>query len=170
MPAPLRMLVWQIAERTEDGIRDAARRIADTIHGRDTRPAVAPPPEYTRSVRIPGLTAADSALLTLLAQEAISANTLLYLPWPAVVARAASRGLDEDMATESLAVLEQRHYAKRRPIHAGGAIVAIDLARRGFRAVADIIVADAETARRRIIASLVNTPSDSTTVVKTWPP
>jgi hypothetical protein len=165
MPAPLQMLVWHDAARTEDGIRHAARLIADTLHGRDTRPAVAPPPAYTSAVRIPGLTAADSALLTLLAEEAISVNTLLYVPWPAVVARAASQGLDETMAIESLAVLEQRHYAKRRPILAGGAIVAIELAPRGFRAVADNIVPDAESARQRIIASLVNTPSNSTTVV-----
>ena len=165
MPAPLQMLVWHDAARTEDGIRHAARLIADTLHGRDTRPAVAPPPAYTSAVRVPGLTAADSALLTLLAEEAISADTLLHVPWPAVVARAASQGLDEAMATESLAVLEQRYYAKRRPIHAGGAIVAVELAPRGFRAVVDAIVPDAETARQRIIASLVNTPPDSTTVV-----
>ena len=81
------------------------------------------------------------------------------------MARAAGQGLDEELATESLAVLEQGHYAKRRPIHAGGAIVAVELAPRGFRAVADAIVPDAETAGQRIIASLVNTPPDSTTVV-----
>jgi hypothetical protein len=165
MPAPLQMLVWHDAARTEDGIRHAARLIADTLHGQDARPAVAQPSTYTSVVRIPGLTAADSALLTLLAEEAISANTLLYVPWPAVVARAANQGLDEAMATESLAVLEQRYYAKRRPIHAGGAIVAIELCSAGFRAVADTIVPAAESARQRIIASLVNTPSDSTTVV-----
>ncbi len=165
MPAPLQMLVWHDAARTEDGIRGAARVIAGTLHGRDIRPAVAPPPAYTSAGRIPGLTAADSTLLTLLAQEAISANTLLSVPWQAVVAGAASQGLDEDMATESLAMLEQRRYAKRRPILASGAIVAIELTRRGFQAVADTIVPDAETARQRIIASLVNSPPDSTTVV-----
>ena len=105
MPAPLQMLVWHDAARTEDGIRGAARVIAGTLHGRDIRPAVAPPPAYTSAGRIPGLTAADSTLLTLLAQEAISANTLLSVPWQAVVAGAASQGLDEDMATESLAML-----------------------------------------------------------------
>lgn len=36
MPAPLQMLVWHDAARTEDGIGEAARAIADTIHGRDT--------------------------------------------------------------------------------------------------------------------------------------
>jgi TIR domain len=165
MPAPLQPLVWHDAARTEDGIRRAARLIADTIHDRDARPAVAPPPAYTSTVRVPGLTAADTTLLTLLAEEAISANSLLSVPWPTVVARAVSHGLDEALATESLAVLEQRRYAKRRPIHAGGAIVAVELAARGFRAVADAIIPDAETARQRIIASVVNTPSNSTTVV-----
>jgi hypothetical protein len=165
MPAPLQLLVWHDAARTEDGIRHAARLIADTLHGRDTRPAVAPPPAYTSAVRVPGLTAADSTLLTLLAEEAIIANTLLHVPWPAVVARAARQGLDEALATESLAVLEQRYYATRRPVHAGGAVLGVELAPRGFQAVVDAIVPDAETARRRIIASLVNTPPDTTTVV-----
>lgn len=82
-----------------------------------------------------------------------------------VVARAASQGLDEALATESLALLEQRHYAKRRPVHAGGAVLGVELAPREFRAVVDAIVPDAETARQRIIASLVNTPPDSITVV-----
>lgn len=68
MPAPLQMLVWHDAVRTEDGIRHAARLIADTILGRDTRPAVAAPPAYTTAVRVPGLTAADSDLLALLAE------------------------------------------------------------------------------------------------------
>lgn len=165
MPAPLRMLVWHDAVRTEDGIRQAGRRIADTIHGRDTRPAVAPPPAYTSAVRIPGLTAADSALLTLLAEEAVSVNNLFYVPWPIVVARAASQGLDEALALESLAVLEQRHYAKRAPLYAGGAVLAVELAPRGFQAVADTIVPGANNARHRIVASLVNTPSGSITVV-----
>lgn len=165
MPAPLQMLAWHGADRTEDGIRRAARLIADTIHGRDTRPAVAPPPAYTSAVRIPGLTAADSALLTLLAEEAISANTLLSVQWQAVVTRAADQGLDEAMALESLAVLEQRHYAKRQPIYAGGAVLAVELAPRGFGTVADAIVHGAETARNQIVASLVNAPSDSITIV-----
>jgi len=165
MPAPLQMLVWHETARTEDGIRRAARLIADTLHGRDNRPAVAPPPAYTSTVRVPGLTAADSTLLTLLAEEAISANTLLYVPWPTALARAARQGLDEAMAIESLAVLEQRHYAKRQPLIAGGAVLAVELAPRGFRAVADTIIPAAEAARQRIIASLVNAPPDSITVV-----
>jgi len=165
MPVPLQMLVWHDAARTEEGIRLTARLIADTLHGRDARPAVAAPPEYTSAVCVPGLTAADSALLTLLAKEAIAANTLLYVPWPTVVARAAGQGLDEALATESLAVLEHRHYTTRQPLYAGGAVLAVELAPRGFRAVADAIVPGAEAARQRIIASLVNTPPDSITVV-----
>jgi hypothetical protein len=165
MPAPLRMLVWHGAERTDAGIRDTAQAIADTLYGRDPRPAVAPPPAYASVVQVPGLTASDTALLTLLAEEAIATGHLNYVPWPAVVARAADQGMNETLAVESLAVLQQRHYAKPRPIYAGGAILAIELAPRGFRAVVDAIVPDAETARRRIIASVVNTPPDSITVV-----
>jgi hypothetical protein len=51
MPAPLQMLVWYDAERTEDGIRRAARLVADTLYDRDPRPSVAPPPAYSRMVR-----------------------------------------------------------------------------------------------------------------------
>ncbi len=164
MPAPLRMLVWHDAERTEDGIRRAARRIADTLHGHDPRPAVAPPPAYTSAVRIPGLTAADSALLTLLSEEAIAAG-MLYVSWPDVMARAADQGLDEALAAESLVALEHRYYAKQEPLCAGGAIVSVELMPRGFNKVIDTIVQDAEAARQRIIASLVNEPPDSNTVV-----
>lgn len=165
MPAPLEMLVWHDAERTEDGIRRTALLIADSIHGRDTRPTVATPPAYAGAARIPGLTAADSLLLASIAEEAISVNGLGYVPWPAIVARAASQGLDEELAVESLAVLRQRRYAMPVPVLAGGAILAVELAPRGFRVVADTIVMGAESARGRIIAFLVNTPPDSTTVI-----
>ncbi len=165
MPAPLQMLVWHDAARTEDGIRHAARLIADTLHGRDPRPVVASPPVYTSAVRIPGLTSADSALLRLLTEEAISAGLMLSVSWPDVMARAASQGLDETLAAESLAVLEQYHYAKREPLCAGGAILAVELLPDGFRKVVDTIVPGAENARQSIIASLVNTPPDSTTVI-----
>jgi hypothetical protein len=163
MPAPLRILVWHDAERTDDGIHNAARLIADTLHDRDPRPAVASPPAYTSAVRIPGLTAADSTLLKLLAEEAIVVG-LLHVSWPDVVARAASQGLDEALATESLAVLEQRHYAKREPLCVGGGILAVELLPYGFRKVIDAIVPGAGTARQRMIALLVNEPPGSDTV------
>jgi hypothetical protein len=38
MPAPLQMLVWHTAHRAGEGIRHAARVIADTIYGVDTSP------------------------------------------------------------------------------------------------------------------------------------
>jgi hypothetical protein len=126
---------------------------------------VAPPPTYTSALGIPGLTAADSTLLALIAEEAIALNNLLYVPWPAIVERASSKGLDEALALESLAVLEQRHYAKRAPIYAGGAILAVELAPRGFSKVADVVVPGAEDARQSIVAFLVNMPTDSVTVV-----
>jgi hypothetical protein len=165
MPAPLEMLLWHDAERTEAGIRQAARRIADTIHGLDPRPAVAPPPVYTSAVRIPGLTAADSALLVTIAEEAIAVNNLSWVPWPAITERASRRGLGDTLALESLALLQQRHYAKRAPIHAGGAILAVELTARGFSAVADTVVPGAGDARQRIIVSLVNTSPEGITVV-----
>lgn len=164
IPAPLKALVWHEADRTEDGIRQAARRIADVLYSRDLRPAVAPPPAYVSAVRIPGLTAADSQLLRLLAEEAIAVNDLRCVTWADVVARASSKGLDEALASESLAALEQRHCAKRLPICAGGAITAVEVTRRGFREVIDSIVPGAETARKRIIATLVNAPPASSTV------
>jgi TIR domain len=165
MPAPLRALVWHDAARTEEGIRQAGLVVADTLHGRDTRPAVAPPPAYTTAVRLPGLAAADSALLTRIGQEAIAVDTLLYVPWSAVVTRAASQGLDEGLALESLAVLEQRRYAKRTPRISGGVVLAVELDPRGFRAIADVIVPGADTARQRIVACLVNTPPNGVTVI-----
>lgn len=165
MPAPLKMMLWNDAARTDDGVRQAARRIADTIHGLDPRPAVAPLPAYTSAARVPGLTAADSALLTAVAEEAISVNNLSWVPWPAITERASRQGLDETLALESLAVLEQRHYAKRAPVHAGGAILAVELAARGFSVVADTIIPGAEDARQYIVASLVNTPPEGITVV-----
>jgi hypothetical protein len=110
------------------------------------------------------LTAADSALLKLMAEEAI-ATGILHVSWPDVVTRAASQGMEEALATESLAVLEQRHYAEREPLCAGGAILMVELSPRGFRKVVDTIVSGAETARQHIIASLVNAPPDSNTVI-----
>ena len=127
MPAPLRTLAWHDATRAEEEIHETARIIADTLHGRDTRPALAPHRHTPARRASPGLTAADSTLLTLIAEEAISVNDLSYVPWPAIAARAADQGLDKALALESLAVLEQRHFAKRVPISAGGAILALKL-------------------------------------------
>ena len=115
------MLVWHDAERTEDGIRRAAQRIADTIYGHDARPSVGEPPAYINAVRIPGLTAADSALLTLLAEEAISTSMLrVYVNWSEVLDHASGKGLDETAVTESLAALEQHRYVRRLGLRSGG--------------------------------------------------
>jgi hypothetical protein len=64
-------------------------------------------------MRIPGLTAADTALLTTLAEEAISVDMLLHVPWTAVVARVAVKGVDEALATESLGFPLARLTARR---------------------------------------------------------
>lgn len=166
MPAPLQTLAWHDAERTEDGIRHAAQRIADTIYGHDARPAVGKPPAYTKAVRIPGLNAADSTLLRLLAEEAISASMLqLDVPWTEILDHASGQGLDKTAVKESLATLEQHGYVRRLGLCTGGVILDVELAPHAFQKVADALVPDAENARQRIIASLVNTPPDSITVV-----
>jgi hypothetical protein len=66
-------------------------------------------------------------------------------------------------------MLEQRRYAKRAPVHAGGAILAVELAARGCSAVADTVVPGAEDARQRIIASLVNTRPEASSSSMTSP-
>ena len=163
MPAPLKkMLLWHDAARTEDGVRHAARRIADTIHGLDPRPAVAPPPAYTSAARIPGLTAADSTLLATIAEEAIAVNNLLWVSWPAITSipqgprRDARPGVPGRAGAASLRQARSCPCRRRHP--RGGT-------RRVSSAVADTVVPGAEGARQRIIASLVNTPPEGITVV-----
>jgi hypothetical protein len=80
MPAPLRHLLWCKAERSEAGVAQAARVIADTMHGHDPRPAVAPPPAYTATpASVPGLTRADAFLLVETVREAVDAQFRLGL-------------------------------------------------------------------------------------------
>ena len=72
VPVPLQPLAWLTADRTPEGIRQEAQTIADTLHCHDPRPAVDPPSAYTSAPVVTGLTPADSAMLTILIQEAIA--------------------------------------------------------------------------------------------------
>lgn len=156
MPAPLRPLKWIDADRTAESVARAAGEIADKLHGRELRPAVAPPPSYTAATQIAGLTAADSALVVVMIEEAITAESLLGLGWSQIQARAASNGLDGDVLAEALAALEQRRYAK--VLYAAGQPHTVDLAPSGFAAGVGAVVSGAGQARDQVIAMLVNEP------------
>jgi TIR domain len=158
MPAPLRHLLWITAERTPEGARTAAAQIADTLYGRDLRPAVASPPAYAASPSIPGLAPADSALLSMLIAEALDAGSLVVV-WPIVKAKAEARHLTGDALEEAFSALEQRRYLKVRAI-AGGPHT-VELSAAAFRRGVDSVVPDAEAARRQIIATLANDPPAS---------
>jgi hypothetical protein len=155
MPAPIQHLVWITADRTPEGIQSAAVQIADALYGRDLRPAVAPPPDYTAAASIPGLTSADSALLTIFIAEALDAQ-ILEVMWPAVKARAEERGLTGATLEEAFSALEQKRYIKVRSV-AGGPHT-VELSSAGFRRGVDVVVPDAEAARQQIVATLVNDP------------
>jgi len=113
MPAPLRHLLWIPAERTADGARTAAEKIADTLYGRELRPAVGPPPDYAARPGLPGLTPADSALLVMLIAEALEAGSRVVI-WPRVKAKAEESQLADDALEEAFTALEQRRYLKVR--------------------------------------------------------
>jgi hypothetical protein len=156
MPEPLQHLLWVNADRSEAGVEYAAQQIADTLHGRSMKPAIAPPPQYTATVPIRGLTPADTTLLILLAQEAIAAESLLALPWRRINVAAEGTGLAGDAVHESLAALEQRSFVKVK--YVAGSPHMLELRAIGFDRCIDRIVADAESARQKIIASLLNDP------------
>ena len=156
VPAPLRHLVWISVERTPEGAEEAARQIADTLHARDLRPAVADPPEYVATRAIPGLTSADTALLAILAEEAIEVVSLLAIGWHRVSAKAEAEGIAGNVLLGSLAVLVQRHYAKVQ--YVAGTPHRIELSAPGFSRVVDTVVPGAKQARQAIVLTLVNEP------------
>jgi hypothetical protein len=155
IPAPIQHLVWITADGTAEGIRKAAREITDALYARDKRPAVAPPPAYTTAAAIPGLAQADSALLAILIEEALAAEVLI-VTWPVARAKAEERGMTLSAIDEALAALENRRYLKVRSM-AGGPHT-VELSAAAFRKGVDAVVPGAETARRQIIAALVNDP------------
>jgi TIR domain len=156
MPEPLQHLLWISADRSATGVENTAQQIADTLYGRSMKPAVADPPRYAATVPILGLTPADSTLLIVLAQEAIASESLLALAWRQVVVAAEANGLVGDAVNESLTALEQRHYVKVH--YAGGMPHRVELKAIGFDRCVDRVVQDAESARQRIVSSLLNDP------------
>lgn len=121
----LHVLVWHDAARSEDGIRQVARLLADTIYGLDARPAVAPPPAYTRTARIPGLTAPDFALLGVTAEEAISVGNMSY-------DLAAAQGRTRHRLWSSSPCCSNAGTPSARLYMLGDTILAVELAPRGF--------------------------------------
>jgi hypothetical protein len=155
MPAPLKHLVWIPAERTPEGIRSAAAQITDALYGRELRPAVGPPPAYITAASIPGLTAADSALLAVFIEEAL-ANQNLALVWPIIKEKAEARGLTGAVLEEAFAALQQRRCLEIKAV-AGGPHT-VELTSIGFQRGIDTVVPNADAARKQIIAILVNNP------------
>jgi hypothetical protein len=158
VPGPLQHLVWITADRTPEGIRLAAEQITDALYARDKRPAVAPPPAYTAAVPIRGLTQADSALLAVLIEEAMAAETLI-VNWPAAKAKAEERGMTLSAIDDAFTALQNRRYLKVRSIAAGP--YTVELSASAFRQGVDAVVPDAEAARRQVITILVNAPPAS---------
>jgi hypothetical protein len=164
VPAPLRHLVWITVERGPEGAEEAARQIADTLHMRDLRPAVADPPKYAATRAIPGLTSADTTLLAILAEEAIEGVSLLATGWHSISAKAEVGGIAGNVLLTSLAVLVQRRYAKAR--YVAGIPHRIELTSLGFNRVVDMVVPGTEQARQTIVLTLVNEPPTGTSAAE----
>jgi len=128
------------------------------LYGRDKRPAVAPPPAYTAAAPVPGLTQADSALLTILIEQALAAEHL-GVHWPVARTKAEEQGMTPSAIEEAFAALQNRRYLTIRDIAAGPHTV--ELSATAFQRGVDAVVPDAEAARRQIIAVLVNDPPAS---------
>src|SRR5258708_24318834 len=135
VPPPLRHLVWITAERSDQGVQKAARQIADTIFGKDVRPSVAAPPAYLSTSPIPGLSAADTALLDILGRDAIDHDALIGLSWQRIEAAAAEKALSAEELAESLAALQHRHYVKI--LHVAGTPHTIELSSPAFGRILD---------------------------------
>lgn len=119
---------------------------------------MAPPPAYATAAAIPGLTHADSVLLAILIEEALSVE-ILIVTWPIVRAKAEERGMSPAAIDEAFAALQNKRYLKTRSI-AGGPYT-VELSATTFRQGADAVVPGAEVARRQIITTLVNDPPTS---------
>jgi hypothetical protein len=158
MPAPLAHLTWINAERTPDSVQQTAERIAHTIHDYDPRPAVAPRPAYsTPTIAIPGLTPADTLLLTETIREAISSGNTMLLDWTSVKSRVGQAGLTGDALTESLHAIAEADYVNvrlRSPDHASH----YELTRFGYATGIAAVVPDIDDVHQRIIAALINNP------------
>lgn len=133
----------------------AAAQITDALYGRELRPAVGPPPAYITAASIPGLTAADSALLAVFTDEALAVQSLALM-WPTIKEKTEVRGLTGAVLEEAFAALQQRGYLEIKSM-AGGPHT-VELTPIGFQQGVDTVIPNADAARKQIITILVNNP------------
>jgi len=164
MPAPLQHLLWLDADRDEAGVEQVARRIADLLHGRDPRPAVAPVPDYASSHPIPGLSAADASLLVEIARQAVEQRQWIALDWVAVRGRAHSAGLGDAAMWESAEALAHADLIDVTG-RSAATVRRLDLTTTGWHSVAPAILGDPAATRRAVAAALVNDPPNGTRIV-----
>jgi hypothetical protein len=110
---------------------------------------------YTAATPVHGLAQADSALLAILIEEALTAE-ILFVSWPAARTKAEERGMTPSAIDEAFAALQNRHYLKIKSIAAGP--YTVELSATAFQRGVDAVVPGAEAARRQVIAALVNDP------------
>lgn len=164
MPAPLVILRWIDAERSEAGVQRTAQEIADTIHGYNARPAVGPPPKFASlAAQIPGLTPADAFVLQEIIREAMSLEHLIILNWHNIQSRTESSGLTTEALMESVHALAEGDYVDVRL--RGSHVQDLKLTRHGYAVGIEAVVADVHQAHQRIIAILVNTPPSGPQII-----
>ncbi|GGV23975.1 hypothetical protein GCM10010182_52900 [Actinomadura cremea] len=157
MPAPLRHLAWLRAERTPESAEETAKRIADTLYGRDRRPAVGPPPDYANDTfPVAELSLGDTRVLSEVVREALARNRLNDLDLGAVRERAGAAGIGEAAFTESVRALAGDGHVQVR--HGDRDPARLSLTPTGYDAAIAAVVPDVAEARRRVVAALVNTP------------
>jgi len=165
MPSPLRQVAWITTDRSAEGVTHTAQQIAETLHGHAAGPAVGPRPAYaSSSVSIPGLTTADTVLLTETVREALNTGQLMLLDWPAVKSRTEQTGLSEQAVNESLNMLAQRDYVNVTT--RGSSVDQYDLTRSGYAESVPAVFPKVEDHHQAVIAELVNDPPDGNQLVE----
>jgi hypothetical protein len=158
MPAPLRHLVWIDSDRSYQGMLAVASQIADTLYERDLRPTVSAPPPYVASAGLPGQGAAESRLLSLLAERAIAQGHLLPgLDWDEIVSAVAADGVAEATAVEAAHSLEHARLVVLKGTWQSR-ILRIQLTHPGLGAALPAMQLDYEQACATMTAELVNDP------------
>ena len=112
VPGALKSTVWV-------GVPDASDfaagldRVVDSIFGHSRKPAIGVPAPYLSSAlaAIPGISLADTHLLTVLFDHFLARGRAMGEP-AAVLAAMSAQGLEADMVADSLAVLERMGYAE----------------------------------------------------------
>ncbi|MGW2864518.1 toll/interleukin-1 receptor domain-containing protein [Streptomyces sp. NPDC001205] len=155
VPAPLRHLVWVTADRDPAGIEHAAREIANTVHGFDPRPLVAPSPVYAQMKQsIYGLSKTDEFVLTLAIRAALEAGQASLLDWSVVKQQAAEVGLPAAALYESTSALAEHDYLD---VHFNDEdVYRADLTNYGYNVGIHAVLPDVDEARRRVIAEIIN--------------